>query len=91
MKKPAIESFKELDIRFRVIEFDETETGNPQTLETYGPELELVRSFPPNQIWTVVDGDDGELYVCAGYHLVNRINYLITKNPWVTGDETYRY
>jgi len=49
--------------------------------ETYGEELEFVRQQDPNTIWTFVDGDDGDQYVINGYHLVNRIGYLISKAP----------
>ena len=46
--------------------------------ETSGEELAFVRSQNPNTIWTLVDGDDGNQYVISGYHLVNRIGYLIS-------------
>jgi hypothetical protein len=52
--------------------------------ETYGDDLEFVLSVcktDPRKVWTLVDGDDGNLYIVDGYHLVNRINYFITKKP----------
>lgn len=49
--------------------------------ETYGEELEFVRSRDPATIWTIVDGDDGDQYIISGYHLVNRIGYLISTKP----------
>ena len=52
--------------------------------ETFGKELEYVLSIAntePRRVWTLVDGDDGNLYIVDGYHLVNRVNYFITKNP----------
>ena len=52
--------------------------------ETYGAELDYVLSIAnsePARVWTLVDGDDGNLYIVSGYHLVNRVNYFITKNP----------
>lgn len=52
---------------------------NPGCLfETYGEELEFVRRQDPATIWTLVDGDDGDQYLVSGYHLVNRIGYLLT-------------
>jgi hypothetical protein len=51
--------------------------------ETYGEELDYVLSIAntePARVWTLVDGEDG-LYIVSGYHLVNRLNYFITKNP----------
>jgi hypothetical protein len=50
--------------------------------ETYGEELDFVRAQDPRCIWTLVDGDDGNLYIVDGYHLVNRINYFITEVPF---------
>ncbi len=49
--------------------------------ETYGEELEHVRNQDSSKIWTLVDGDDNNLYVSSGYHLVNRIGYFITEVP----------
>ena len=53
--------------------------------ETYGNDLEFVLSVcktDPRKVWTLVDGDDGNLYIVDGYHLVNRVNYFVTKNPF---------
>lgn len=50
--------------------------------ETYGEELEFVRAQDPRCIWTLVDGDDGNLYIVDGYHLVNRVNYFVTEVPF---------
>jgi hypothetical protein len=50
--------------------------------ETYGEELDFVRAQDPRCIWTLVDGDDGNLYIVDGYHLVNRLNYFITEVPF---------
>jgi len=48
----------------------------------YGPEQDFVRSQDPRTVWTLVDGDDGNQYVISGYHLVNRIGYLISTIPF---------
>jgi hypothetical protein len=40
--------------------------------ETYGAELDFVKKQDPLTIWTLVDGDDDDMYVQSGYHLVNR-------------------
>lgn len=52
--------------------------------ETYGIELGYVLAtadIKPAHVWTLIDGDVGT-YVVNGYHLVNRIAYLITKEPF---------
>lgn len=40
-------------------------------------------------LWTVVEGDEGHLYVTAGWAYVNRFEYLITKEEWHSADETW--
>lgn len=59
--------------------------------ETFGPEVDFVKSKLPDskgnggqdadKIWTLLDYD-GKLYICAGWHFVNRIGYFITQKPW---------
>lgn len=47
---------------------------------TCGEELAFVRSQNPRTVWTFIDGDDAQ-YVLSGFHLVNRIGYLISPVP----------
>lgn len=56
--------------------------------ETFGKDLEIVLATDEKFVWTCVDGDDGT-YLTSGYHLINRIYYLITNEPW-TEDEEYK-
>jgi len=49
-------------------------------LETFGEELELVKSLPTEHLWTVVDGD-GDQWILTGIHTVNRVCFLITELP----------
>ncbi len=49
--------------------------------ETFGPEYEFVRQQDPQQVWTLVDADDGQMAVISGLHFVNRIGYLISEIP----------
>jgi hypothetical protein len=68
--------------------------GIHDKFETYGEELDYVLKIAytePKRIWTLVDGDDGNLYIASGYHLVNRINYFITHNPCELEYEEYPY
>lgn len=48
-------------------------------LETFGADLELVKSLPTTHVWTVVDGDGGDQWILTGIHTVNRICFLITE------------
>lgn len=50
-------------------------------LETYQPDLDLVRAAAPDHIWTICDYEDS-LVIIPGFHLVNRFGYLITAEPW---------
>ena len=62
-------------------------TGDEQyQFETYGDELAFVLAQPDNTIWTEMDGDQG-VSIVSGYHLVNRIQYYITKKPWTEDTE----
>lgn len=63
--------------------------------ETFGKEVEhivMLANHPKtkNKVWTIVDGDEDPI-VIAGYHLVNRIGYIVTEKPWVTGTEEVPY
>lgn len=58
--------------------------------ETYGPEEAYIREInqkTPKKVWTVIDGDDDELHIVAGFHFVNRMGYIITEKEWETGEE----
>ena len=53
--------------------------------ETYGAELEAVQKAyknNPDTVWTVI-GDSGNVDVTSGFHLVNRLGYIITEVPAV--------
>ena len=59
--------------------------------ETYGKELAFVLKHKPKQIWTLVDGNDGELYIEAGYHICNRVHHFVTVNPWANKNLVVSY
>lgn len=49
-------------------------------LETFGSDLELVRGYSENFVWTVLDGCEGpDQWIVPGVHYVNRICYLLTE------------
>ena len=49
-------------------------------LETFGEDLELIRAYDENFVWTVVDDAGGpDQWIIPGYHHVNRICYLLTE------------
>jgi hypothetical protein len=46
--------------------------------ETFGDELAFIRRQGLRTVWTLIDGDDGDLYLLSGFHFVNRLGYLIS-------------
>ena len=54
--------------------------------ETYGEELEYVKSVNNAHVWTWVQGDFSDLIV-AGISFVNRLGYYVTEVPWTDIDE----
>lgn len=57
-----------------------------EMFETYGEDLDFVRQQNPAHIWTYADDDNGKPFIQSGYHLVNRIGYFVTKNPFDIAD-----
>jgi hypothetical protein len=51
--------------------------GRGCLFETFGEEFDFVRRQPPRTVWTLIDGDGGE-YLMSGFHLVNRLGYLVS-------------
>lgn len=61
--------------------------------ETYGKDLKHVVDIANRdgqRVWTMVD-EDGGMMLVAGYHLVNRIYYIITNEPWEDQNEYYLF
>ncbi len=49
-------------------------------LETFGEDLEIVKSYSETFVWTVVDGGEGpDQWIIPGFQFVNRICYLLTE------------
>ena len=73
----------EFDERFNLVKnpFDSNVGWDGCFFETYGEELQYVRKQNSACIWTMIDGDDGRLWLVSGYHYINRINYLISNEP----------
>lgn len=40
-----------------------------------------------NNVWSVVDTDDGGTAAIAGWHIVDVFAYMVTEVPWVDGRE----
>ena len=60
-------------------------------LETFGSDYDQVLEInekDPMRLWTMIDGDDG-MYLVQGYHIVNRIYYVVTKEQAESEFEEY--
>lgn len=58
--------------------------GQGSMFETFGEEVEYVREFfkeNPKKVWTIIDAE-GELYLIAGLHFVNRMGYILSNEDW---------
>jgi hypothetical protein len=58
-----------------------TSSFDGHMFETYGDEVEFVKTQPLENIWMYGDGDDGGTYLWNGWGFVNRIGYFITEVP----------
>lgn len=75
-------NYNEWKEKYIPVEFEDNVSGHPYLLETFGGELLLVQQTDPRHVWTLIAGDDNNCYIVNGYHHVNRINYIITENPF---------
>ena len=60
--------------------------------ETYGEELDYILTLAnegTNTVWNYQDDDNGVPCLTSGYHLVNRIGYVVTHIPYKSDDDIY--
>lgn len=48
--------------------------------ETFGKELDFVKTQNIDHVWTITESDN-KMYICSGFHYVNRIGYIVTQFP----------
>ena len=56
--------------------------------ETYGKELDYIHKLAQisKRVWTIIEAED-KIFYSAGFHIVNRMGFLVTEKEWVTGLE----
>lgn len=60
-------------------------------LETYGYDLQLVRSYPTESVWSVLDGCSGpDQWIVPGIHFVNRVCFMLTEVSHDWADVQFR-
>ena len=76
-------TFEEADeqFKFMVNNYDDNASFEGLMFETYGDEVEYVKTKTENRIWMYGQGDDGGLYIWSGWGFVNRIGYFISEQP----------
>ena len=60
---------------------DSNASWNGTMFETYGEEIDFIKSTPDNFVWTLLDVD-GSLIVSSGQSWVNRLGYFVCEVPW---------
>lgn len=78
-------TFEEWEAKYIPIKNWLSKVKDEDKFETYGVELGFVIGvdyMDSRKVWTLVEGDSGNLWVTNGYHLVNRLNYFITTEPY---------
>lgn len=45
-------------------------------------EFDQVKDHPVNTVWTVVDTDENHWIAVPGFHIVNKLGYVLTTKPW---------
>jgi hypothetical protein len=50
--------------------------------ETFGDDLDFIKSQLNNQIWTLLSVEDEEFWIIPGFHWVNRMGCFVTEIPW---------
>lgn len=61
--------------------------GTPADGGEFYHEYEHVKDMDAHSVWTIVDGEDGGMYAIPGFHVVNKVCYVVTEVPWKTGLE----
>ena len=88
-------NMKTLDEVYTIIEeLSEFNGDNSHLLQTFGKDLKVVMKQVkknPKKVWTIIDCGERKLYAIAGYHFVNRLNYVITEEEWKDESEEYIY
>ena len=69
---------------------DENAAFDGNLFETYGAEIQFVLNYDRKKVWTILEAENN-IYIAAGYHLVNRLGYFITDIEWTDETEEYQF
>lgn len=54
-------------------------------------ENDQVQQADIHTVWTIVEGEDDVLHALPGFHVVNRVGYILTDKPWNESTEPKIY
>lgn len=66
-------SENEFDKRFTIMAVD----GDDQTTD----DIKVIRDYPEDRVWSLVDGDRGRMCLVNGFATVNFISWQVTEEP----------
>lgn len=91
VKDDCNRSEKWLDENFTFVKnhLDDNASLDGVMFETYGEELQHVLEQNEDQVWTYAEDDNGDLCIMSGFHVVNRIGYLISEENFMTECGTF--
>jgi hypothetical protein len=69
-------------------EYRESSAFEGMMFETYGEEIDFVKSVDPKRVFTLIEGEDNASVIESGMHYVNRIGYFISKEPHEFDEDT---
>jgi len=78
-------TYEQFEKKYRPIKnkFVEEAPYNGCFFETYGEDIDFIQSVKEdNKIWTLIDSDNENSYIVAGFHYINRVGYFVTEIPW---------
>ena len=85
-------TWDEFEAQFRPVRnhIDANASFGGQMFETYGDERGFVHAQPPEHVWTIIEDDTGDLtWISPGFHWVNCLGYIVTKEPWQEGQTEF--
>lgn len=72
-------SFSAFERRYRP--FQAHEVGGDGSMGDHMVEFAIAKDRKPELVWTVVSTDSGKLYLASGFHIVNRMGYIVCAEP----------
>jgi hypothetical protein len=81
-------TFEEWEEKYKPIKNPFSKYVDDYMLETYGRDLDFVKSHDAHHIWTDL-ACDGYNWIENGVYRVNRLGYYVTEIPWEDGELFY--